>query len=67
MSKLTYVAVDRICKGDHRTAGYWRVVQVFHPQWIVPVLPKVERNPKIKNSLMKQQNSDACLELKETC
>lgn len=41
---LTYIAVDRVCISNYGAVR--GVVEIFHPQRIVSMLPKVEGNPK---------------------
>lgn len=48
--KLTYVAVDGICKGHDKTVGYGRVGWVFQPEIVDPMLPKVECKSEINSN-----------------
>jgi len=48
--RLTYVAVDGSFVGHHGAVDHRGIVQILYPERVVPVLPKVEGNPEMKNN-----------------
>lgn len=64
--KLTYVAVDRICTGHERTVDYGRVDEVFQPERVVPMLPKVECKPEIHSNKSWNIKRATCVSLIHT-
>lgn len=52
--RLTYVAVDGVCISHYGAVHHGGVVQIFHPQRVVTVLPEVEWDPEIKNETLYQ-------------